>query len=57
MKNKIIITSVNGGTCNKCGEKNCNAVGPNIHQCKPIKVWKLYSGPLRNWMKNLSKIK
>lgn len=28
--------SVNGGTCYKCGEKNCDAVGENIHQCKTI---------------------
>jgi len=30
--------SVNGGTCVKCGEKNCQAVGPNIHKCKQPKT-------------------
>jgi len=25
--------SVNGGTCFKCGAKNVDAVGSNIHQC------------------------
>lgn len=31
------IQSVNGGTCFKCGEKDCNAVGQSIHVCtKPI---------------------
>jgi len=29
------IISVNGGTCYKCGEKNVNAVGSNIHKCQP----------------------
>lgn len=27
------INSVNGGTCTKCGEKNVDIVGMNIHKC------------------------
>ncbi len=27
--------SVNGGTCMKCGKKNVDIVGANIHQCLP----------------------
>lgn len=33
-KENRVAPSVNGGTCNKCGEKNIEIVGMNIHKCK-----------------------
>lgn len=32
----VLAPSVNGGTCNKCGEKNIHIAGPGrpIHVCK-----------------------